>query len=105
MEAPKFVLALPDLVDRWMVEGGLAKWVRTVQAQPTGGCNACRFAEPLSDGSVPCRTSVWRISISACQAFLARALYRMRPHRPTALARPAGCEESSGLLYDAGPSR
>ena len=49
MEAPKFVLAIPGLVDRWMVEGVLAKRVRTVQAQPTGGCNACRFAEPLSD--------------------------------------------------------
>ena len=49
MEAPKCVLALPDLVDRWMVEGVLARWVCTMQTQPTGGCHACRFAEPLRD--------------------------------------------------------
>jgi len=49
METPKFVLAIPDLVDRGMVEGALAKRVRAVQAQPAGGCNACRFADPLSD--------------------------------------------------------
>jgi hypothetical protein len=36
-------------VERWLVESDLSACLRAVQAQPTGGCNACRFADPLND--------------------------------------------------------
>jgi len=49
VETPKSVLIVPDLVERWFVAGELATRMRAIQAQPTGGCNACRLADPLSD--------------------------------------------------------
>jgi hypothetical protein len=36
-------------MERWLVESDLRVRLHAVQAQPTGGCNACRFADPLSD--------------------------------------------------------
>ena len=38
-----------EKMERWLVESDLSARLRAVQAQPTGGCNACRFADPLSD--------------------------------------------------------
>ena len=49
MDTTQSVLTVPDLVERWLVESDLSARLRAVQAQPTGGCNACRFADPLSD--------------------------------------------------------
>ena len=49
MDTPQSVLRVPEPVERWLVESDLSTRLRAVQAQPTGGCNACRFADPLSD--------------------------------------------------------
>ena len=49
MDTTRSVLTVPDPVERWLVESDLSARLRAVQAQPTGGCNACRFADPLSD--------------------------------------------------------
>ena len=49
MDTTRSVLTVPDPVERWLVESDLRARLRAVQAQPTGGCNACRFADPLSD--------------------------------------------------------
>lgn len=49
MDTTQSVLRVPELVERWLVESDLSTRLRAVQAQPTGGCNACRFADPLSD--------------------------------------------------------
>ena len=49
MDTTRSVLTGPDPVERWLVESDLRARLRAVQAQPTGGCNACRFADPLSD--------------------------------------------------------
>ena len=38
-----------EKVERWLVESDLRVRLHAVQAQPTGGCNTCRFADPLSD--------------------------------------------------------
>ena len=49
MDTTRSVLTVPDPVERWLVASDLSARLRAVQAQPTGGCNACRFADPLSD--------------------------------------------------------
>ena len=49
MDTTRSVLRVPDPVERWLVASDLSARLRAVQAQPTGGCNACRFADPLSD--------------------------------------------------------
>ena len=49
MDTTQSVLTVPDPVERWLVESDLSARLRAVQAQPTGGCNACQFADPLSD--------------------------------------------------------
>ena len=49
MDTTRSVLTVPDPVERWLVESDLRARLRAVQAQPTGGCNACRFADPLHD--------------------------------------------------------
>jgi hypothetical protein len=49
VDTPQSVLRVPEPVERWLVESDLSTRLRAVQAQPTGGCNACRFADPLSD--------------------------------------------------------
>lgn len=49
MDTTQSVLRVPEPVERWLVESDLSTRLRAVQAQPTGGCNACRFADPLSD--------------------------------------------------------
>ncbi len=49
MDTTQSVLRVPEPVERWLVESDLSARLRAVQAQPTGGCNACRFADPLSD--------------------------------------------------------
>jgi hypothetical protein len=49
VDTTQSVLTVPDPVERWLVESDLSTRLRAVQAQPTGGCNACRFADPLSD--------------------------------------------------------
>jgi hypothetical protein len=49
VDTARSVLTVPDPVERWLVESDLRARLRAVQAQPTGGCNACRFADPLSD--------------------------------------------------------
>ncbi len=49
MDTTRSVLTVPDPVERWLVTSDLSARLRAVQAQPTGGCNACRFADPLSD--------------------------------------------------------
>ena len=49
MDTAKSGLAVPDLVDRWLAQGDFTARLHTLQAQPKGGCNACRFADPLSD--------------------------------------------------------
>jgi len=49
VDTTQSVLTVPDPVERWLVESDLSARLRAVQAQPTGGCNACRFADPLSD--------------------------------------------------------
>ena len=49
MDTTQSELRIPEPVERWLVESALSVRLRAVQAQPTGGCNACRFADPLSD--------------------------------------------------------
>ena len=49
MDTTKSVKVVPDLVGRWLAESDLATRCRTWQKQAAGGCNACRFADPLSD--------------------------------------------------------
>ena len=49
MDTTKSVLTVPDPVERWLAESDLSARLRAVQAQPTGGCNAGRCADPLSD--------------------------------------------------------
>ena len=49
MDTTQSVLRVPEPVERWLVESDLSPRLRAVQAQPTGGCNACQFADPLSD--------------------------------------------------------
>ena len=49
MDTTRSVLTVPDPVERWLMASDLSARLRAVQAQPTGGCNACRFADPLSD--------------------------------------------------------
>ena len=49
MDTTQSDINVREKVERWLVESDLRVRLRTVQAQPTGGCNACRFADPLSD--------------------------------------------------------
>jgi hypothetical protein len=49
VDTTQSVLTVPDPVERWLVESDLSARLRAVPVQPTGGCNACRFADPLSD--------------------------------------------------------
>ena len=49
MDTTQSVLRVPEPVERWLVESDLSARLRAVQVQPTGGCNACQFADPLSD--------------------------------------------------------
>lgn len=49
MDTARSVLTVPDPIELWLVESDLSARLRAVQAQPTGGCNVCRFADPLSD--------------------------------------------------------
>jgi hypothetical protein len=43
------VIAIDDLVQRWLTDSDLCARLSTLRAQPVGGCNACRFADPFSD--------------------------------------------------------
>ena len=49
MDTTQCVLRVPEPVERWLVESDLSARLRAVQAQPTAGCKACQFADPLSD--------------------------------------------------------
>lgn len=49
MDTTKPVRAVDDLVQRWRADGNLSARLRALRAQPLGGCNACRFADPFSD--------------------------------------------------------
>jgi hypothetical protein len=49
MEPIRPVIDVDDLVHQWLAGGHLDDRLRTLRAQPTGGCNACHFADPLSD--------------------------------------------------------
>ena len=49
MEPTRTVMAVDDVVCRWVADCGLAACLRTLDVQRLGGCNACRFADPLSD--------------------------------------------------------
>jgi hypothetical protein len=49
MEPTESVIAVDDHIHRWQVDGSLDRRLRALSAQPIGGCNACRFADPFSD--------------------------------------------------------
>ena len=49
MDTTKSVLAVPDLVDHWLAQSDFTTRLRAVQVHRQGGCNACRFADSLSD--------------------------------------------------------
>lgn len=49
MVTGKPVMTVDDLVQRWAADGSLDTQLRAMSAQPAGGCNICRFADPFSD--------------------------------------------------------
>lgn len=49
MAKPYPELAGQDTVERWLVTGALERYVQHRPTETTGGCNACAYADPLSD--------------------------------------------------------
>ena len=49
MEPTRTVMAVDDVVRRWVANRRLEACLRALGVQTLGGCNACRFADPLSD--------------------------------------------------------
>jgi len=49
VDTTKPVIAVDDLVQRWLTDGDLSVRLDVLRARPVGGCNACRFADPFSD--------------------------------------------------------